>query len=142
MVSTVSVQISVSFYTTRVFFGAGESGFPTSVAVLQRTAIALSEVEHIVIAVYGKQSGYVYRASEELDGIIGTVSNINVFNHRSVSYCIQCKSVVLDIGTRTRSGIKQLDITQHARIVGIVIASVGLVVINLGSTFGYSSLYA
>ena len=88
MVRTISVHVTIGFYTARVFFGAGETFFPNAVAVRQGTGIPLSKVEHIVITVYSKQIAYIYCTSEELDSIVGTFYNIYIVNGSTVTYTV------------------------------------------------------
>ena len=95
----VAVEVAVSLNAARVFLGACEAGFPASVAVAQRSAIALGEVKAVIVAVHGEQVSNVYRTTEELYCVISTLGDVDVLNPCSVAHAVQRKSVVFDVGT-------------------------------------------
>ena len=107
-----AVEITVRFNAARICFRAGITVFPYAIAVFQRTAISLCEVEHIIIRIYSQKIGYVHRSAEELDCVIGTFEHIDVFYLCTATHTIQCQTVVFDIGSGTGPGITDLHVSQ------------------------------
>ena len=92
-----TVHVTVGFDAARIGFRTCVVSFPNAIAVLQRTAIALCEVEHIVIRINSQQVGYIYCSAKELDCIVGTFQYVDIFNLCSVADTVQGQSVVFDV---------------------------------------------
>ena len=108
VIRTFPVKVSVSFYPTWVFFCAGKSFFPYSVAVTQSTFITLCKVEHIIIAVYSKNIFYIYCTSKKFNGIICAFCDVNIFNGSTFSDSIQCQTIMFDVCIGTSTSVQQL----------------------------------
>ena len=131
MVYSVSIQITISLNSTRIFFRAGIPVFPDTITITQCALISLSEIEHIIIRIDSQQISHIYCSTEEFDSVIGTFQHINVLNFRPVTHTIQSQPVVLNISRITCTGIEDIHISQRTGIVGSVTTTVFVSIVNL-----------
>ena len=76
LLGIVSVEVTVGLDAARVLLVRREVGSPVGVGVRQLAAVALGEVEAVVLAVHGEQVGDVDRSAEELDGVVSAVEDV------------------------------------------------------------------
>ena len=136
VVGAVAVEIAVGLDAARILLGAGERCRPAAVAVGECAGVALCEVKHVVVAVYGQQVAHIYRSAEELDGVVGSVGYADVAYRRAAAHGVERESVVLDVGGVAGAGVVQLHVAEHSAVVGCVGATVAVVVVDLGEALG------
>ena len=131
MVYSVSIQITISLNSTRIFFRAGIPVFPDTITITQCALISLSEIKHIIIRIDSQQISHIYCSTEEFNSVIGTFQHINVLDFRPVTHTVQSQPVVLNISRITCTGIEDIHISQRTGIVGSVTTAVFVSIVNL-----------
>lgn len=131
MVYSVSIQITISLNSTRIFFRAGIPVFLDTITITQCALISLSEIKHIIIRIDSQQISHIYCSTEEFDSVIGTLQHINVLDFRPVTHTIQSQPVVLNISRITCTGIEDIHISQRTgKVKVVVIAAIAIILKN------------